>query len=87
VSAEIRALGAAKAAQCASAIDALFDEIERQGFVARSGEMPVTDNPFSEYADRDSDEVASQIRGMLYAVWSRGWHKAERELTGDAPGE
>jgi len=49
--------------------------------------MPVTDNPFSEYADRDSDEVASQIRGMLYAVWSRGWHKAERELTGDAPGE
>jgi hypothetical protein len=87
MTAEIRAEGVAKAAEYAAEIDALVDEIERQGFVARSGGMPITDNPFSEFADRASEEVASRIRGVLYTVWVRGWDKADRELAGDLPGE
>ena len=87
VSAEIRAVGAAKAAECASAIDALVAQIERHGFVARSAGKPSTENPFCEDAERVSEEAASRIRGVLYAVWSRGWDKADGELAGGPPGE
>ena len=87
VSAEACAVGAAKGAECASAIDALIAQIERQGFVARSAGSPSTDNPFAEDAERASEEAASRIRGVLYAVWSRGWDKADRELAGGPLGE